>query len=58
MIKMEKNKKKKPPSCLKEIDTYQQGGFGQFTLLRTPRDRDDVTFAGDKLLCADLAVFM
>lgn len=57
MIKSEKKKKKKS-SCLKETDTYQQGGFGQFTLLCTPRDRDDVTFTGYELLWTDLAVFM
>lgn len=56
MTKIEK--KKKPGSCLKGNDTYQQGSFGQFTLLYTSRDGDDVTFAGDKLLWTDFAIFM
>lgn len=58
MTKIEKKKKKMPSSCLKENDTNQQGSFGQFTLLCTSRDGNDVTFAGDKLLWTDFAIFM
>lgn len=43
----------------KQNRTYQQGDFSQLTLLCTPTDGDDVTFAGGKLgLWTDVTIFL
>lgn len=39
--------------------THQQGNLSQFTLLSSPRDGDDVTFARNKLgLDTDVTIFL